>query len=656
MSGAPTPDGRHGSFPGIAVGLAALLGAVVALTGLLELTIVRELGPSLLAAAWISLAALGFGRLTVQGLGRWSASAATALSPVAAWLLGCGVLQLGVIAFGLLGLLSRVAAVLLLTAGTVLALPDLRRWLLPRAARLRSRLATLPLVAAVLPVLAATFLASLPPTTWFDALEYHLVIPQAYVLAGGLIEMPDNFFSHLPHGVELLDTLLLCLSLDFRVEPFHWLQAIVCAWAVGDFARRHLHRAAGPLAAAIFLVSRQAALSSFVAGVDLMQAACFVVACDLALRARRRDELAVVALLLAGLGATFKVLGLIHALILGLTCVAWVRPSPRRLVLGLVAALGPVLPYAAINVVRHGNPGYPFLGRLFGTTDEEQQWLAWIARYTDEKAALGGGELVHVPAAFLRTLLDVGEWTPLALLALGIPFLRRRRAAGRCAGLLALLSLLGWWLATPVPRYGIVVQALMAALAAATMLSILGRRDLRRLRPVLVGLIVVLLGVSTLHRLRETGRSRDPLAYLVGSESADQYRARTIPASPSRLFELANEQLPTDAVVLSIDEARTWGLHRECVVATYFDRSPLRHHLEGDPDAAELARRLKEAGFTHLLTNDEARQAFLGVVQNPTRPVDQHVALVRRLLADHAELVLTEGPASLWSLRSPDRR
>jgi hypothetical protein len=643
------------SLPVVILAAAVTAFAAVAVT---VLPVPREVGLSCLVALVLVLAAWGAGGTVVR---RWPALDRELAGwdwHAAATLLGLGLLAGAAFALGVLGAITRGTAAATLCVGVALAV---RLAVAGRRAAPRSRLGRAAFASAaacgMAPVLAVSFLACLPPPTWFDALEYHLAIPAAYVLEGRLVEIPDNFFSHLPHAGELVDTLLLALFREARPAPLHWIVGVLAAVLVARFARRHLHPAAGPLAAAIFLSCREASLSLYAEGVDLYLTAAAILAVDLFLAARRGAALLPAAGLFAGLACAFKAHGIAVVAALALAAVllggrSWPGAGPRRWLAAAALLAVPLAPWAAVNLVRHANPVYPFLGVLFGGPPGDAAWLAWISEYT-RSMAIDGGDARRFPAAFAGLFFSPSAWNPLPLAALALPWLPGRRPGRRAAFLVAVLLAVGWVAIGAVPRYGLPFVAVLSALGAAALCTLAGRLRRRVARRVLAVTAGLALAASATGAVIELVRARDFVPYLVGSEGGEEYQLRLGSVSPAAVFRTANLVLPADARVLSLDEPRMFGLWRRFTAATIFDRRTLRRVLVGDATdtPATVAARLRDASYSHLLVN---RLYFADQAAKVGCPFDydpETLRLIDELLAAHASLVAGTGGAALYELK-----
>jgi len=624
---------------------------------------------SVLASLAVILAALGYGLALIRLSPPFSTEFRGA-SPAAKWerrgaavLFGLGAVWLGAFSAGALGILGTPASVSILAGGWLAAIlfrePGGRR---PHRSP-RQSFTLLPLAAFLLPVFSIALLASLAPPTWFDALEYHLAIPANDLIQGRLAEMPDNFFSHFPHGIELVDALLLALGRSLHPAPLHFAIGIAAALCVSRLARRHLHRGAGALAAAIFFSFGDAGYSLFVEGVDLAAAGAAALAFDLFLSSSRRRASLPAAFFAAGLAASFKpVAGASVGIILAATALltrrneltAQGRLRSTVLAAGLFAA--PLLPWAILNFARHHNPIYPLGQSLFGGDPVDASWLDWIRWYT-RQMAIDHGSAMSFPAAFFGKLFNPSDWNPLPLAIFAAPIVLIRRRNVRDSLLLAVGALVLWEVIAAVPRYFLPGLTILSALAAAAILSLLARLG-RPARFTGALLVTAILGFSAWRTITVTIETRDMFHVLSGSETKEDYGVRIIPGSPGPVFDWANRNLPLNASVLSLDEPRLFGLWRPFQAATLFDRRPLRRFLigAGANDPGDVAGRMRDAGFTHLLLSPAQFDRLASEVGTPYvyGPADRQ--FLARLLFEHTRVVFEKNGVRLVELTAPGRR
>jgi hypothetical protein len=91
------------------------------------------------------------------------------------------------------------------------------------------------------------------------------------------------------------------------------------------------------------------------------------------------------------------------------------------------------------------------------------------------------------------------------------------------------------------------------------------------------------------------------LACFLGFQTEEQYLRDN--CTQLDAFRAANTDLPGNARILLVGEPRVYGLDRDPVVEDQF-RTPLLVELaESTTSSAEIGRRLRERGITHILWN-----------------------------------------------------
>jgi hypothetical protein len=117
--------------------------------------------------------------------------------------------------------------------------------------------------------------------------------------------------------------------------------------------------------------------------------------------------------------------------------------------------------------------------------------------------------------------------------------------------------------------------------------------------------------------------------------------------------EWVNAELPADARVLLVGEARSFGIERDVVVEDPF-RTPLLVELaRSEPDEGAVAARLHDLGVTHLLLNrhEAARIAALNGRDAYLGPLTaEQQARLEGLLARHCTTLARIGPVTVLAL------
>ncbi len=582
-------------------------GAPVVLAHLAFLLLVAAtLGAGLRLLAWARLRDLGFGERTVLALG-----------------LGLGLVAVSVMWLGLAGLFRSLWFALLLAALLLLGARDLLGWLREAGARCRPGpgAARHAVYAALgLATLALGWLFCHVPPVFFDALVYHLGLPQQYLLRGGIAYLPHSHYSALPANAEMLYTLGLALGGELLAQLLSWWIGVLLALSVAVECAR-LRPGSGSIGFVAQLSMPVALFMAAHTGSDQAVALWVFQALMAARRWREGGDLRWFALLAAcaGLAAGTKYTALYHLLPLALLFL--VRPGERpaaaagaarwagrmaaRALLGLGIALLIAGPWYARNLVNTGNPVYPAFYSVLGGSDWSRESAERVAR--DVRHGAGSEltlpgllsipwDLVMEPVRF-GALGEAGRG--LWLFALAALYAVARMPRARLPALYAAL-VVPFWLATSLNlRYILPLLAVLNCLAAA------GLGELaRRSRPAAWG-VAAAVGAAVLSSfwvfLVTERQVFKPDELLFGRTGREAYLADTISYYPAA--RLVNDKLPPEARLLLVGETRLFYLRRRAEASSAYDRTLIvdmvRRAGSVDGVLCEMARQ----GFTHVLYN-----------------------------------------------------
>ncbi|MBX7219878.1 MAG: phospholipid carrier-dependent glycosyltransferase [Blastocatellia bacterium] len=226
--------------------------------------------------------------------------------------------------------------------------------------------------------LGSAFLAGLAPPVAKDALVYHLEVPKLYLTHGGIVELPFNVYSYLPQGVESLYTLGLMAWSDRVPALLHGIFGLWLVVAVFSLGRKLEVSPTGCWLAVTMLVVTPVfwleltwpyvdvalAFFGFLGLTGLLE---FSVNCE--------RRWLVLAGWMVGAAVATKYSALIFFLLAGFLYLLIIRQNgtktPLDLCKDLVCLSGVaglvVLPWLCQNLVRTGNPLFPFYLNIFPT-------------------------------------------------------------------------------------------------------------------------------------------------------------------------------------------------------------------------------------------------------------------------------------------------
>lgn len=536
--------------------------------------------------------------------------------------LGVGAMAGGVFALGVLGLWSSgvlVAASLAALGWGMYANRDLRDRRSARASAALPRSDTAgDRVLAV--SLGVVFLFWIPfllsPEVFYDSLTNHLLLPWQWLRAGRFAPLPFNCTSAFPSNTELLYLLSLAFSDDRLAKTVHYLLAAGTAVAFTTVGNRFFSRRAGLLGALLFFTLPVQGLEFGTTAVEFASTFFVFLSLGALLRAfesapssedRRWLLLAgVFSGLAAGTKYTLWIFPGAVGLALAVFPAAMKRPRGEVLRRWAVCFLAPsallAAPWAVKNIVLFGNPIYPFLLRWFSPSSAAFENTGFFYSYAVRLAPASPG------AAFLRSLV-LGPFSPenqlgvfwiaaLVFLA-ALPFLARRFPGRFVAG----LFLIQWGV------YGVVVHLIRYRIPTLALGSLMAGAvvDLvpRRLRGALTAGLAVLAAANFFPLARKAVAAEGwKVGFGLMSKNEFLNHTRVLYAAPPfPALRFLNKETEATARILVVGEARVYGLERESLSATVFDRHPVRALLAECPNGDEAYRRFRQAGLTHLFVN-----------------------------------------------------
>lgn len=450
--------------------------------------------------------------------------------------------------------------------------------------------------------------ALLPPTN-YDALEYHLAVPQAWLENHGWVPFPHNIYAWFPMNVELLYMWGLALGDSPATTVINLFFAMGCAMAAWSLGRRRGGEPAGWLAVVLFLTSGLVMRLVMQADIDL--GVCFYSLLALLAfvqwTARPEKRLLVLSAVFVGLSLGCKYIAAISVWVPMLILVLVGGPPGRRLrglVWMLVLPVCAVVPWLVRNAVMVGNPVFPLLYEWFGGEGWTQAANAFFqTAHSPKLLGLAGHLLDLLKSPFDLTILGLTVFSPLILAGgvLGV-FLSRRDRLLRMLLLFSAVAFALWFVLTQRNHRFLVTITPPLAVVAAWGLDCQGgwlRRPIRW--PIWV------VSYASLYFLLLVLSLNNGLNFLAGTENVSGYYERILPHM--RAVHFLNERNSERPVrVLFVGEAQAYGRRFDAIVPVVFNSHPwLVHDRPGNvvPQTVEQAAlRLRELHVTHVLYNE----------------------------------------------------
>ncbi len=483
---------------------------------------------------------------------------------------------------------------------------------------------------AILAVIAIQAVLSVVPPTARDELTHHLAIPKLYARAGRIIAVPFAPYSYYPMLLDMLYTPWVLWGADSVPKLVHALFGYFTGLTLFAYLSRRMNAVYGYLGFFLFISIPVVLRLSHWAYVDLGVTYYSTASLLCLLRWREGKESRswlVLAAVSAGFAAATKPNGFVVAAMMSFLFLFISVQEPRRGLaktvaeLALFAAMGalPCLPWLTKNWLQTGNPFFPLMAGFFpgsGFADGDGSVEFAGLEIFAKRAWLYGESWWQIAALPLRLFFAGrdddpqyfdGVLSPLLILLLPWAFKGKWLAEKRLLFGFALLYLAyALFLVDLRARYVLVIAPPLVALAVYGVFNVY--LSIKRPAYLFAGLLLC-AGVHGYYFWRYF-REIEPVAYLSGAESRDDYLARALPEYPA--FRYVNRELPTTVkIYLLFMGRRAYYCERD-----YFhDGGELPGFLLGAIRAAknpaDIHRQLTNKRLTHLLVREDLLLKFL---------------------------------------------
>ncbi|MCX8045190.1 MAG: hypothetical protein N3B18_13810 [Desulfobacterota bacterium] len=585
--------------------------------GLLMLVLLLVIG---CAAIGCGSVILTLSNLVEHGSERLVLSLALGLWAIASWTFGIGII-------GLYDDRGRWMTWALLVVAALLGVRTVRR-----AYALHHSTRRVSLIGAIAGALLGTagiflFAKALRPALFYDAITYHLGVPNYYLLEGRITHIPHDAFSNFPFTAEMLFTLGMFLHGQHLAQLTSILVWWSTAWALFRFSKRFFPDIS-PWFAPVFFAATPALLENAVMYTNDLHLAYYTLITAYCFFLWEENPAAVRYLVLtgfcAGICLGIKYIAFICVL-LPLWCGVWwitlvreragVRVFLYRTCWCALPALVPFMPWGMKNLIATGNPLYPGLYPLLGgsnMTPAQYKNIAAMSHPPSLDQLING--LWHNPARlFLAAGAPIqplcGEWHLGPMLLIAMPlfiFLFKKHQVVRYVCAATLLQFFAWHCTFHVARflYPCIVLALPAAAYALQRFS---QRMGNVLSRIFIILIALLSGMGTLAGMYQVNLATKTFGLDFLFETDAAFLRRHMIDTPAAVLEslpvytYINNTLDPGALVLIIGDAQHLYLQRRHRYAYLAATTPYDVISEYAPDYHRIAEALKHAGITHLV-------------------------------------------------------
>ena len=478
-------------------------------------------------------------------------------------------------------------------------------------------------------ILLWSLVTALAPPLHFDALTYHLALPQKYLLTGNMNYDSDNMFWGMPQQIEMLYTFPMSLAGPEAATVLGWGLGIITLLGLLGYVKEKLSLLAAWVAVVCLLGGRSLS-TSLAWGYTEWPVMLFGMGMIVALDTWRnilKKEYLILAAVFAGfaLGSKYTAGQLI---LIGLAIIFWdgLRGANRRWLSNLLwfggIAVLVSLPWWIKNWVATSNPFYPLLFPAGAMSQARLDyysgnvWGSWLdlVILPWQVTVWGVENGVGFSWSIGPLLLGFGALAWVGWQAWGA----EKKRLFSTAAIATLTGFIVWALASRLNGLLIQTRLYAAFFPAWAILGALGYESMANLRAAGVRfgrIAAAILLLVFAFNLIETGvdyNQKAPFATLTGTISPASYRTRNLGSYQAAMSAL--QGLPPNARVLMLWETRSLACLPLCdpdeVIDRWYDDSYKYASAE------ETLEAWRAQGYTHLLLNTAGREF---VQDNDTR-------------------------------------
>jgi hypothetical protein len=542
------------------------------------------------------------------------------------------------------------------------------------------------LIISLLILIISIIILSLVPPVSKDALVHHLAVPKLYLKHGGIHEIPFMEFSYYPMNLDLLYMIPLYFGNDIAPKFMHFAFAMLTACLIFYYLKRRTNSIYGLIGALFFLSIPIIVKLSITVYVDLGETFFSFAALIFVLEwpnSGFKSRFLIYSGIMCGLALGTKYNGLVTLVILTLFVPLLysrhgikngpilVRPAAYGMTF-LMVSLVVFSPWMIRNYYWKSNPVYPLYNELFhpqkyvsnhlgsGDKDEEEAKMnTGIFTYRSIVYKENGWEIALLPIRIFFQGKDGdpqyfdGRLNPFLLILPIFAFFRmredgleiRREKKIMLAFSLLFFAVAFFSIALRMRYIAPIIPPLviLSVFGIKKIFSIIGRFRTRFAgvagKALITLVVICYLGLNASYIMGQY-KYVDPLPFITGQVSRDEYISRYIPEYPA--LNYINDSLDSHAKLLFVFLGkRGYYCDREYV----FDKEMLKDLINASERPDDILIGLRDQEITHLLVNDRLFERW--VKDNFGKDKQ---ALVKQLFREDVKLLFYKNGFGVMSL------
>ena len=477
------------------------------------------------------------------------------------------------------------------------------------------------------------FFVSLAPATRYDALNYHLTLPKAYLVFEKIQDVPWLIMSGMPQVSEMIYTILLALGGESAVLIFNWIIGVLLSLGLFGFLQQKLDRHSAWVGVGSLFGGYTLASALSWGYVDLM-AAFFglgvIILLDHSLVSGKKHHY-ILAGVFSGLAFGCKYpAGVIFLAGLFTLIVYFLKNKDqvnlKNIALFIFGAGLFASPWLLKNIIMTGNPVYPFFFESGSMSQLRLNVYQGMSTYGDLLDLF----LLPIRATIMGVDDTHGYSVSIGPLLLGLGMLaflgwdqksENHKKTIVVAGLLSLFGLFIWALGNQFSGYLIQTRfyfvlfptfAILAGFGYAQLRGYkIGQIRIKRLVDILIILVLVFNAFQIISEMIE----KNVFVYVLGNMSKKEYLEHNLGWYARAMHEI--DFLGDESKILMLYEPRGYGCIPVCDPDEILDHWKLAYSEFNSED--EILSAWKSNGFTHILVYKKGME-FLREDQDPHHP------------------------------------
>ncbi|MGA1840035.1 MAG: ArnT family glycosyltransferase [bacterium] len=507
------------------------------------------------------------------------------------------------------------------------------------------------------------FLASRIPPVFYDALVYHLGIPNQYLIHHTIHFIPHSIHSHHPFLIQNLFAVCLLFGGQGTAKLLVMMFAIFNSLSLSIFAIRLCKRPVSWLAGGIFLLTPTVLLTGALVNVDLGFSLYTILAIyALCMWSINKDNRwLIISALMTGFSLGTKYTAIILCFGLCMLCLVFIMIKERwnigkaakAIIIFVFIALSLGSGWYIKNLVWTHNPFYPKWAYIWGDPKIPKENLdafnSSANAYNSKDATRNSILSLPLDIIFHPEWFGVGGSPGLLFLILfPLAFIPdKKNKSFYLLILFCILYYFFWAYTFRMTRFSLPLLAILILLATGTLARVF-KAKWKLFSYIIIAVIMLGFSYNLYQSIATFTRIYDPWKYLTGRETEDAYLSRAIPSYP--IFKYIDNNLSSDSKILFLGETINYYCHRDVVSPTAFDINPIMPVLKNAKNKADVYDYLKKTGITHILINfpgierlDRSYKTF-GFTDNDRKILgdifQSSTVLARLILSGGGEIVL----------------